>query len=98
MTIERNGSDFVVPADLLADAFGLSETDIREGMRAKRITSQSETGVGEDEGRWRLTFFHQDRAVRFIVDEHGEVLKRVGFPVRQSTRQRTPAMAGRRRE
>ena len=98
MTIERNGDDFVVHADLLADAFGLSETDIREGMRAKRITSQSETGVGDDEGRWRLTFFYQDRAVRFIVDEHGEVLKRAGFPVRQSTEQRTPATVGRQRE
>lgn len=98
MTLERNGSDFVVPADLLADAFGLSETDVREGMRAKRITSRSETGVGEDEGRWRLTFFYQDWAVRFIVDERGEVLKRVGFPVRQGMEQRTPDTAERRRE
>lgn len=98
MTIERNGSDFVVPADLLADAFGLSETDIREGMRTKRITSQSETGLGDDEGRWRLTFFYQDRAVRFIVDEHGEVLKHARFPIRQSTEQRMPATVGGRRE
>lgn len=98
MTIERNGSDFVVPADLLTDAFGLSETDIKEGMRTNRITSRSETGLGDDEGRWRLTFFYQDRAVRFIVDEHGEVLKRAGFPIRQSTEQQVPATSGRRRE
>jgi hypothetical protein len=98
MTIERNGTDFVVPADLLANAFGLSEADIREGMRANRITSQSETGVGDDEGRWRLTFFYEDRVIRFIVDEHGEVLKRAGFPIRQRTTQRSPATAGRRRE
>jgi hypothetical protein len=98
MRIERSGTEFVVPAELLANALGLSEADIRQGMRANRITSQSETGVGDDEGRWRLTFFYHDRAVRFIVDEHGEVLKRAGFPIRQRTEQRTPATAGGRRE
>ncbi|HMQ91662.1 MAG TPA: DUF6522 family protein [Amaricoccus sp.] len=97
-TIERNGSDFVVSAGLLASAFGLSEEAVRQGMRANRITSQSETGVGEDEGRWRLTFFFQDRAVRFIVDEHGQVLKRVGFPIRQRTAQETRAKPKLRRE
>lgn len=84
-TIERNGSNFFVPVDLLASAFGLSDAAVRQGMRTKRITSQSETGVGEDNGRWRLTFFYQDRAVRFVVDGHGEVLKRAGFPVRRRT-------------
>ena len=98
MTIERNGSDFVVPADLLANALGLSETDVKEGMRTKMITSQSETGLGDDEGRWRLTFFYQDRAVRFIVDEHGEVLKRVGFPIRRRMAQGGPTTAEIRRE
>jgi len=85
MTIERSGDEFVIPAELLADAFRMSEPDIREGMRANRITSLSETGVGEDEGRWRLTFFFEDRAVRFIVDEHGKVLKRAAFPIRRRT-------------
>lgn len=82
-TIERNGNNFVVPAELLADAFGLSEATVQQGMRENRITSQSETGVEEDEGRWRLTFFFQDRACRFIVDMHGQVLKRTSFPVRR---------------
>ena len=98
MTIERNGSDFVVPADVQSNAFGLSETDVREGRRTKRITLQSETGVGEHEGRWRLTFFCQDRAVRFIVDEHGEVLKRVGFPIRRRMAKGGPTTAETRRE
>jgi hypothetical protein len=93
-TIERKGSDFIVPADLLASAFGLSEAAVRQGMRMNRITSQSETGVGEDDGRWRLTFFYQDRAVRFVVNGHGQVLKRAGFPVRRRTAQGTPATTG----
>ena len=91
VTIERNGSVFVVPADLLASAFGLSEESIQHGMQTNRITSQSEAGVGEDEGRCRLTFCHQGRAIRFIVDAHGQVLKRAGFPIRRRTTQGTPS-------
>lgn len=90
MTIERNGDKFIVPVELLSDVFGLSEAAVRQGMRANTITSVSETGVGEDEGRWRLTFFFQDRACRFIVDQHGQVLKRTSFPIGGRTAQ-TPA-------
>ncbi|WP_112322832.1 DUF6522 family protein [Oceanibium sediminis] len=81
-TIERDGEDFVVPATILAEAFGLSEVEVRKNMRAENITSRSEKGVGEDDGRWRLTFHFRDRACRFIVDESGTILKRTSFPIR----------------
>ncbi|HMQ93705.1 MAG TPA: DUF6522 family protein [Amaricoccus sp.] len=83
--IERDGEGFVVPAGTLAEAFGVSEEEIREKMRAEKITSRSEIGVGEDEGLWRLTFIYGDRACRFIVDGTGRILKRVGFPTRTRT-------------
>jgi hypothetical protein len=82
MAVERKDGDFVVDAALLADAFGLSEGEIKARMRDGAITSRCETGVGEDAGRWRLTFHHGDRACRFIVDESGKVLKRVSFPIK----------------
>ncbi|HRW15337.1 DUF6522 family protein [Amaricoccus sp.] len=80
--IERDGEGFVVPAGTLAEAFGVSEEEIREKMRDEKITSRSEIGVGEDEGLWRLTFIYGDRACRFIVDGTGRILKRAGFPIR----------------
>ncbi len=79
--VERKAADFVVDAALLADAFALSQDDIKARMRDGAITSRCEAGVDDDAGRWRLTFHHGDRACRFIVDEAGNVLKRVTFPI-----------------
>lgn len=80
--VERSGDGFVVAAQVLADAFGLTQEEVREKMRSGAITSRSETGVGDDEGRWRLTFHHEGRALRLVVDDRGTVLQRSSFPVR----------------
>lgn len=79
--IERKGDDFEVGAALLAEAFGLSEPEIKARMRDGRITSCCEAGQGADAGRWRLTFTHDRNALRLIVDEKGNLLTRSRFPV-----------------
>ena len=84
-TVERNAEDFVIDAALLADAFGLSQEEIKVRMRDGAITSRCETGVDKDAGRWRLTFHHGGRACRFIVDAGGNILTRATFPVRTGT-------------
>lgn len=80
--VERSGVGFVVSAHVLADTFGLTQEEVRHKMRCGAITSRSETGVGDDEGRWRLTFQHEGRALRLIVDDRGAILKRASFPIR----------------
>lgn len=87
--VDRKNGDFIIDAALLADAFGLSQEGIKARMRDGAITSRCETGVEEDAGCWRLTFYHSDRSCRFIVDEAGKVLKKVAFPIK--TRPRAPA-------
>lgn len=83
MTGDAGGAgDFVIDAAVLAAAFGLSQDRIRARMRDGRITSRCEKGLGEDAGRWRLTFHHGDRACRLIVDDRGTVLKQATFPIR----------------
>jgi hypothetical protein len=37
--------------------------------------------VDEDEGRWRLTFYHEKRACRLTLGEGGEILKRATFDI-----------------
>lgn len=81
-TVERVAGDFIIEARLLAEAFTLPENDIKELMRNGAIASRCEAGVGEDAGRWRLTFRHGERVCRFVVDEAGAVLKRTTFPVK----------------
>lgn len=84
--IERDGDGFVVPAALLAEAFGMTEDEVRRTMRDGKLTSLCEAGEGKDAGRWRLTFRHGDRACRFIVDATGTVLTQSRFPVRPPPR------------
>ncbi|ABG31317.1 hypothetical protein CEP88_18290 [Roseobacter denitrificans] len=87
--VEINESGFVVDATLLAEAFALEPGDVQGLMRKGEITSLSETGVGEDAGRARLTFHYGDRALRLVVDQTGAILKRTSF----TAKSRTPARA-----
>lgn len=81
-SVERTAGDFVIDASLLADAFKLTQNEVRTRMRDGLITSRCEIGVDEDAGASRLTFYHGERACRFIVGEDGTVLKRATFPTK----------------
>lgn len=78
---EKEVKDFVIDVRLLAEAFGLTEDEIKARMRGGAMTSRCEAGVDEDSGRWRLTFRYGDRACRLIVDIAGNVLKSGSFPI-----------------
>jgi hypothetical protein len=80
-----------VDAKVIADGLGSTPSDVQERMRRGEITGVCESGVGEDAGRFRLTFRAGPRRLRLVIDEAGNVLRRstVNFPV--------GAMAGRRK-
>lgn len=78
--VERSGDGFIVDAQVLAKAFDLSPEETRARMQGGQIVSLCESGEDEDAGRWRLTFRHQGRALRLIVDADGEILSRSTFP------------------
>jgi hypothetical protein len=44
---------------------------IREG----KITTLCERGFDEDAGRYRLTFFYENRRFRLVVDEEGNAIQ-----------------------
>jgi hypothetical protein len=89
--VERTEAGFVVDADLLAAAFRLPAASVRALMQTGRITSRCEAGVGDDAGRWRLSFYHGDRVCRLTVDAEGALLARATFPApaRPPTRRRS---------
>ena len=70
---------FVVDAEILGAAFGLAAKTVTERLRTAEITSRCETGVDEDAGSWRLTFYHGGRALRLTVDAKGTILARSTF-------------------
>jgi hypothetical protein len=76
MDVTRSGETFVVDAAVLAAAFELPEDAVREAMADGRIHARCEMGMGEDAGRWRLTFRHGGRTLRLVVDAAGTILAR----------------------
>lgn len=77
---------FTIDAEVIAAGFALDPAGVPGMLREGRITSRFETGIDEDAGRFRLTFYHANRALRLTVDAHGTILKRARFPVRTPSR------------
>ncbi|MAW87076.1 MAG: hypothetical protein CMJ42_11155 [Phyllobacteriaceae bacterium] len=89
--VERDGDDFVVDAAVLASGFRLPVEEIRRLMREGRITSRTEAGEGEDHGRWRITFYHGERAFRLVLNPDRTIRSRGTFPVPRRSSPNRPA-------
>ena len=77
--IEFEDGSIQVDVAVVAKGLGIEPMLVQEGMREGRITSLCERGVDEDEGRYRLTFFSENRRFRLTVDNEGNVLQRSAF-------------------
>jgi hypothetical protein len=71
--IVREGDEFVVDAAMVAPRFGLSIVEFRDEMRRGAIVTACERGVGEDEGRARVTFRRGVLLWRFVLERDGSV-------------------------
>lgn len=74
MKIDLSQSEPLIEAVDLANALELTPENVMACMRDGAITSRFETGVDEDAGTHRLTFWHGDTKVRFTCDAEGAVL------------------------
>lgn len=74
--IEIQDGAIEVEASVLGQGLGLEPSCVPELLRSGAITSRCERGIGEDEGRFRLTFFHAGRRLRLVVDAGGRILQR----------------------
>ena len=70
-TLSAGDGNYTVDADILAPKLGLSVEALREAMAGGLVTSVAETGVDEDTGRVRLTFFYRARIWRIVVETDG---------------------------
>jgi hypothetical protein len=70
----RNGT-IQIDASILGKGLGLEPARLPELLRSGAITSRCERGVDEDEGRYRLSFFHAGRRLRLVTDASGHVLR-----------------------
>lgn len=77
--VERDGTDFIVPAELIGAAFDIEPAQVPDLMRGGKMTSRCETGIDADAGRWRITIYFNGRALRLTVDEAGNILSQSAF-------------------
>jgi hypothetical protein len=67
-----------VDSPMVARGLKLPVEQFMAEMRRGIVYSLSERGIGEDEGRFRLTFRYRDRQFRFVVTATGEVVSEEG--------------------
>lgn len=72
--IEIADGSVQIDAQILADAFRITQDELKRAMRDGIITSQFARGEEEDAGKLRLTFTSAETRVRMITDAQGNVL------------------------
>lgn len=65
----------------LGPLLGLAPAEVPEKMRSDEITSRFETGIDEDAGRIRLTFYYNEEQIRLTCATDGSVLSTSRVPV-----------------
>lgn len=88
--IEQDNDGFVIDAAILASGFKRPVNEIKKLMQEGRITSVSEIGEGEDEGRRRITFYHDERAFRLVLNADNTIRTRGTFPVLNRGKRKQP--------
>jgi len=82
-SIEFQEGALSVDAALIGEGLSIDPAQVQPLMRAGHLTSRCEQGIGEDAGRFRLTFFHRRQRLRLIVDAAGNILQRSTIRVRE---------------
>jgi hypothetical protein len=75
-SIEFRDEEVLIDASVIAKGLKLEPDAIQMLMQQGRLTSLCERGTGEDEGRYRLTFFSENRRFSLVVDAAGGIIFR----------------------
>ena len=65
-----------IDAAIVAEGFAIEPALVQPLMHEGKITSLYERGANEDAGRHRLTFFHEKRCLRLVIDATGNIVER----------------------
>jgi hypothetical protein len=74
LQLQASGPAIEIDGALVAGRLGLSLAEFRQLMEQRRIVVLCERGTGEDSGRYRATFYYDDRRTRLVVDREGRVV------------------------
>lgn len=64
-----------VEASVIGRGLGIDPAQIQAQLQEGKISTLCERGIGEDEGRYRVTFYCGKRRFRILMDESGNILE-----------------------
>lgn len=67
--VTREDNSFIVPAELVAEKFGLTPDDFWREMKRGIVYGVVEHGEGEDAGRTRLTFSYRAQSWSMTLED-----------------------------
>lgn len=73
VAIRESAGDFTLPAEILAQRFGMQTSQLRSLMARGLVRSSVEVGEGEDKGTWRLSIRCGNRIWSAIILEDGRI-------------------------
>jgi hypothetical protein len=74
--VEFEDRTLCIDAAVIGQGINVEPSLVQVRMREGKITVLCERGVDEDAGRYRMTFFHENRRFRLVVDEGGNAIQR----------------------
>ena len=74
--VEFEDRTLCIDAAVIGRGLNVEASLVQARMREGKITVLCERGVDEDAGRYRMTFFHENRRFRLVVDEEGNAIHR----------------------
>ena len=74
--VEFEDRTLCIDAAVIGQGLNVEASLVQVRMREGKITVLCERGVDDDAGRYRMTFFHENRRFRLVVDEKGNAIQR----------------------
>lgn len=63
-----------IEASVIGGGLGIEPSQVQAQLQNGKISTLCERGVGEDEGRYRVTFYCGKQRLRILLDDSGNIL------------------------
>jgi hypothetical protein len=64
-----------IDASVIGAGLGIQPSQVQAKLQKGKISTLCERGIGEDQGRYRVTFYCGKRRFRILIDEVGNVIE-----------------------
>ena len=64
-----------IEASVIGGGLGIEPSQVQAQLQDGKISTLCERGIGEDHGRYRVTFYYGKRRLRILIDESGNLIE-----------------------